>query len=155
MIVFTLTETIQVASPVRRIEFKDLVSAGDDSLAEIVKDYGTVYVTSITRDGCSGCEEQKPLYQELAGKIEQEHPGKTVFSNVQVHSKEGVYKESEEAKTVFRHVAYPTYMVHVKSRHGILEAYRAVYPHMEELGKQVTESYELADHYKKEMEKSA
>jgi hypothetical protein len=150
-----LTETIQVAPSVKRFEFKDLVGSGDGSLAIIVEDYGTVYVTSITRDGCSGCEEQRPLYQELAERIEREHPGKTVFSNVHVHSREGFYKQSEEAKTMFRHVAYPTYMIHVRSRHGILEAYRAVYPTMEELGKQITESFELADHYKKEKDKNA
>ncbi len=150
-----MNETIQIASPVKKIGFKDLVGSGDVGLARIVEDYGTVYVTSITRDGCPGCEEQKPLYEELAGRTELEHPGKTVFSNVHVHSREGFYKESEEAKTMFRHVAYPTYMIHIRSRHGILEAYRAVYPMMEELGKQVTEAFELADHYKKEMDKSA
>ena len=155
LFVFALTETIQVAPNVKKIEFNDLAIAGDDSLSGIITDYGTVYVTSITRDGCSGCEEQKPLYQELAGNVDREHPGKTVFSNVHVHSKEGFYKESEEAKKIFRHAAYPTYMIHVKSRHGILETYRAVYPTMEELGKQINESYELADHYKKEMDKSA
>lgn len=148
-----LTETIQTSSLVEKIEFKELVKAGNDSLTRIVKDYGSVYVTSLTRDGCSGCEEQKPLYQELAVKVGREHPGRTVFSNVHVHSKEGVYKESEAAKTVFHHVAYPTYMIHVKSRHGILEAYRAVYPKMEELEREIIQSYELADHYKKEMEK--
>jgi hypothetical protein len=150
-----LTETFQVASPVKRFDFKDLATSGDASLARIVEHYGIVYVTSITRDGCSGCEEQKPLYQELAEKIEREHPGQTVFSNVHVHSKEGFYKESEEAKKIFHHVAYPTYMIHLKSRHGVLEAYRVVYPKMEELGKQITESYELADHYNKEKGKTA
>jgi len=150
-----LTQTVQIASSVEKIEFKELVKAGIDSLAHIVKDFGSVYVTSITRDGCSGCEEQKPLYQALASKVGREHPGKTVFSNVHVDAKDGLSKESEEAKTVFRHVAYPTYMIHVKSRHGILEAYRSVYPNMEDLERQIAESYELADHYRKEMEKSA
>jgi len=148
-----LTETIQTSSSVDKIEFKELRKTGNDLLARIVKHYGSVYVTSVTRDGCTGCEEQKPLYQELARKVGREHPGKTVFSNVHVHSEEGVYKESEEAKMVFHHVAYPTYMIHVKSRHGILEAYRAVYPKMEELERQITESYELADHYRKDTEK--
>jgi len=150
-----LTETIQIGSPVEKIEFKELAKAGNDSLARIVREYGSVYVTSITRDGCSGCEEQKPLYQELAIKLGREHPGRTVFSNVHVHAKEGIYRESEEAKTIFHHVAYPTYMIHVKSRHGILEAYRAVYPKMEELERQIAESYELADHYRKETEKAS
>jgi len=150
----TETETVQTIPSVQIIEFKDLLGEGSDPLARIVRDYGAVYVTSITRDGCSGCEEQKPLYQELAVKVGREHPGRTVFSNVHVHAKEGVYRESEEAKTIFHHVAYPTYMIHVKSRHGMLEAYRAVYPKMEELERQIAESYELADHYRKEKGKS-
>ena len=151
----TETETVQTIPSVQIIEFKDLLGEESDPLARIVRDYGAVYVTSITRDGCSGCEEQKPLYQELAVKVGREHPGRTVFSNVHVHAKEGVYRESEEAKTIFHHVAYPTYMIHVKSRHGMLEAYRAVYPKMEELERQIAESYELADHYRKEKEKAS
>ncbi len=118
----------------------------------LVKDYGIVYVSSITRDGCSGCEEQKPLFQKLAEKIGKEHPGKTNFSNVHIQYLNDDTSQSQEAKGAFGHASYPTYMIHVKSPYGILEHYRAAYPSMEELEKQIVGAFELADYYKKEKE---
>jgi hypothetical protein len=58
--------------------------------------------------------------------------------------------ESWESKRMFRHAAYPTYLVHVRSRKGILEVFRAVYPTMEQLEKQTRESLDLAKFYKDE-----
>jgi len=49
---------------------------------------------------------------------------------------------------IFRHAAYPTYLVHVRSKNGVLEVYRAIYPTMEELEKQTRESLDLAKLYK-------
>lgn len=51
-------------------------------------------------------------------------------------------------------LAYPAYMVHVKSHLGPLEAYRAVYPTMEELEKQAAEAMELAEYYGTEASKA-
>ncbi len=133
----------------RTVEFRGL----DRSLSPVenlVKDFGVVYVTSITRDGCSGCAEQKPLFQELAVKVAREYQARVVFSNVHIRYGSGNEEESMKAKRAFRHPAYPTYMIHVRSRFGSLELYRAVYPAMEELEKQVTDAFELADYYKAE-----
>ncbi len=149
-----MTETVQVSSPVERVDFKNLQNAGRDNLHLIVKEYGIVYVTSITRDGCSGCMEQKPLYQQLAQKLAATHPGTVRFSNVHVQYQDGDMKQSEEAKKLLRHGSYPTYMIHVKSRFGPLEHYRAAYPKMEELERQVTDAIELAEHYNRDYEKN-
>ncbi len=46
-------------------------------------------------------------------------------------------------------------MIHVRSRFGPLELYRAIYPSMSELEKQVGEALELADYYKTDAEKNA
>ncbi len=115
-----------------------------------MKDFGIVYATSITRDGCSGCVEQKPLFQELAVKVARRHEDRVVFSNVHIRYNSGSEEESMKAKRAFRHPAYPTYMIHVKSRFGSLELYRAVYPKMEEFEEQVNAAFELADYYKAE-----
>jgi len=149
-----MTETVQLSSPVERVDFTRLEKAGSDKLNLIVQDYGTVYVTSITRDGCSGCIEQKPLYQQLAQKLTEAHPGTVRFSNVHIQYQDGDMKQSEEAKRLLGHGSYPTYMVHVKSRFGPLEHYRAAYPKMEELERQVKDAFELAEHYKKDFEKN-
>jgi hypothetical protein len=144
-------ETLQTRpSNVRKIAFNDLVAEGKNALPFLVNEYGIVYVTSITRDGCSGCIEQKPLFEQLAMKIEQEHPGKTRFSNIHIHYQDNHQEESQEAKSMLGHASYPTYMVHVNSRHGPLEHYRAAYPKMEELEQQITNAFELAEHYRKD-----
>ncbi len=125
---------------------------GREPLPELVKDFGIVYVTSITRQGCSGCETQKPLFRELARKMVSDHSGRVSFTNVHVQYREDEKEESWESKQVFHHAAYPTYMIHVRSRAGPLEVFRAVFPSMEELEKQVRETFELADFYKSEAE---
>ena len=140
----------QLVSPnVEAVEFRYLNSFGNPVEA-LVRDLGIVYVTAITRDGCSGCEEQKPLFRDLAGKMTSELSTKVHFADVHVRLVDGDKSESWESKKLFRHAAYPTYLVHVKSRTGPLEVFRAIYPSMNELEKQVRESLELAQFYKEE-----
>jgi len=55
---------------VELVEFQSLKGLSDSGAVEsLVKELGVVYVTAITRDGCSGCMEQKPLFRELARKM--------------------------------------------------------------------------------------
>lgn len=139
---------------VEALEFRDLKNQypGRDPLSDLVRDFGIVYVTSITRQGCSGCETQKPLFEGLARKMVSEYAGKVHFANVHVQYGEDEKEESWESKRVLRHAAYPTYMIHVRSKAGPLEVFRAIYPSMEELEDQVKETLELADFYKSEAE---
>ena len=133
------------------IEFSQLRSRTTaEALTELVDEFGTVYVTALTRQGCSGCETQKPLYQMLAERITQENPGKVCFRRLHVNYEGGDKRESWSSKRVFGQAAYPTYIIHVKSHVGPLEIYRSVYPPMEELEKQIKDSFELAEFYKTE-----
>jgi hypothetical protein len=125
------------------------------ALNELVNEFGIVYVTALTRQGCSGCETQKPLYRTLAGKLTLENPRKVRFRSFHVNYQDGDKRESWNSKRIFGHAAYPTYMIHVKSHVGPLEIYRSVYPPMEELEKQIKESFELADFYKTEAENAS
>ena len=136
------------------LEFAELKARfpGREPLSELVKDFGVVYVTSITRQECSGCETQKPLFKELAGKMVSNHPGRVLFTNVHVKYRQNEREESWESKRVFRHAAYPTYMIHVRSKAGPLEVFRAIYPAMEELEEEIRETLDLADAYKSEAE---
>ncbi len=61
--------------------------------------------------------------------------------------------QSGEAKKVLHHAAYPTYAISVRSKFGPLEVYRAIYPSMDELEKQIRESLDLAEYYKADAEK--
>ena len=148
-----MTVSSQVISDksVKVIDFQRLKGLPDDGAVEaLVKESGVVYVTALTRDGCSGCMEQKPLFRELAQKMNLDLAGMVHFANVHVRFTEDDRAESWESKKVFRHAAYPTYLVHVRSTNGVLEVFRAVYPTMEELEKQTRESLDLAKFYKDE-----
>jgi thiol-disulfide isomerase/thioredoxin len=145
----TVSSQLSVDKNVEVIEFQHLKDMADTSAVEtLAKEFGIVYVTAITRDGCSGCMEQKPLFQELAQKMNSDLGGRVHFANVHVRYAEDDPKESWESKRIFRHAAYPTYLVHVRSKNGALEVYRAIYPNMEELEKQARESLDLAKFYK-------
>jgi thiol-disulfide isomerase/thioredoxin len=134
------------------IDFRRLKGLpGDRAVEALVKESGVVYVTALTRDGCSGCMEQKPLFRELAQRMNSDLGGRVHFANVHVRYAEDDRSESWESKRVFRHAAYPTYLVHVRSKKGVLEVYRAVFPTMEELEKQTRESLDLAKFYKDEV----
>ena len=151
----TLTSQLAPESSVRKVEFRQLEPLpGQNPIDSLVEDFGVVYVTSITRDGCSGCQEQKPLYAQLATRMVEKHKGQVVFSNIHVRYRDDDTTESGESKGIFGHAAYPTYMVHVRSKFGPLEVYRRVYPTMEELEKQAADALELAEYYKTEAEKT-
>lgn len=150
-----MTVTVQSPPlPVETVEFQRLKTDGKTPPIErLVKNLGVVYVTSITRDGCSGCAEQKPLFRDLAAKMNQNHPDRVQFTNIHIRYQPDQQQESWQAKQALGHAAYPTYMVHVKSHMGPLEVYRSVYPAMEELEKQVADAFELAEYYEKEASK--
>ena len=142
-----MTLTVETSS-IRKVDLKTLVSLGPNALSAIVQDYGVVYVTSITRDGCSGCEEQKPLFKDLAVRLHGQNQGRMLFNNVHVVYQNADVSQSEQAKRVLGHGSYPTYMINVKSHYGILEHYRAAYPKMEELEREALNALELAEYYK-------
>jgi len=135
------------------VEFNKLKNrTAEEALAELVGDLGIVYVTALTRQGCSGCETQKPLFRTLAERMTRENPEKIRFRSYHIDYQDGDKRESWKSKRIFGHAAYPTYTIHVKSHVGPLEIYRSVYPPMEELEKQIKESFELAEFYKAEAE---
>jgi hypothetical protein len=143
-----VSSQLSVEKSVEVVEFQRLKDLSDTGAVEaLAKDFGIVYVTAITRDGCSGCMEQKPLFRELAQKMKLDLGERVHFANVHVRYAEDDRKDSWESKRIFRHAAYPTYLVHVRSKNGVLEVYRAIYPNMEELEKQTRESLDLAKFY--------
>jgi hypothetical protein len=152
-----MTQVSQLATPpVQTVEFAKFSDKAsiEAQMEKMMPSLGVVYVTAITRDGCSGCAEQKPLFNELAAKMETQHSGLLSFARVHVQYSNENVALSGEAKKVFRHGAYPTYMIHVRSRFGPLEVYRAIYPSMNELEKQAVEALDLAEYYKTDAEKT-
>jgi len=147
----TVSTQLSIDKSVEVVEFRRLKDLSDTGAVDfLAKEFGVVYVTAITRDGCSGCIEQKPLFRELSHKMQSDLGGRVHFANVRIRYTEDDQAESWESKRIFRHAAYPTYLVHVRSKSGVLEVYRAIYPTMEELEKQTRESLDLAKYYKLE-----
>lgn len=147
----TVSSQLSVDDSVEVVEFQRLKDLSEKGVVEgLAKEFGVVYVTAITRDGCSGCMEQKPLFRELARKMTSDLAEKVHFANVHVRYAEDAQAESRDSKRVFRHAAYPTYLVHVRSKMGVLEVYRAIYPSMDELERQTRESLDLAKFYQDE-----
>ena len=147
----TVSSQLSADENVELVEFQRMKGLSDnDAIEALAKELGIVYVTAITRDGCSGCIEQKPLFRELARKMSSDLAERVHFSNVHVRYVDSDRGESWESKKMFRHAAYPTYLVHVRSKKGVLEVFRAVYPTMKELEKQTRESLDLAKFYKDE-----
>jgi len=147
----TVSSQLSEDTSVELVEFQHLKGVSNNGAVQaLAKELGVVYVTAITRDGCSGCMEQKPLFRELARKMTSDLAERVHFSNVHVRYADSDRAESWESKRMFRHAAYPTYLVHVRSKNGVLEVFRAVYPTMEELEKQTRESLDLAKFYKDE-----
>jgi thiol-disulfide isomerase/thioredoxin len=145
----TVSSHLSLDRSVELVEFQRLKDLSDNGAVEaLAKEFGVVYVTAITRDGCSGCMEQKPLFRELAQKMNSDLGGRVHFASVHVRYSENDRAESWDSKRIFRHAAYPTYLVHVRSKNGVLEVYRAIYPTMEELEKQTRESLDLAKFYR-------
>jgi hypothetical protein len=145
-----LAEIVSKETP-EVVEFNQLKArTTSEALTELANEFGIVYVTALTRQGCSGCETQKPLFKTLAEKLTRENADKVRFRSFHVNYHDGDKRESWTAKRIFGHAAYPTYTIHVRSHVGPLEIYRAVYPPMEELEKQIRESFELAEFYKTE-----
>jgi hypothetical protein len=146
----TISEVVSKETP-EVVEFNQLKARSTaEALTELVKEFGVVYVTALTRQGCSGCETQKPLFKTLAERVSRENPEKVLFRSFHVNYRDGDKRESWNSKRIFGHAAYPTYTIHVRSQVGPLEIYRSVYPPMEELEKQIKESFELAEFYKTE-----
>src|SRR5438552_18521604 len=98
-----LTVSSQVISDksVEVIDLQRLKGLPDDGAVEaLVKESGVVYVTALTRDGCSGCMEQKPLFRQLPQKMNLDLGGMVHFGNVHVRLREDDRADSRERKQV-------------------------------------------------------
>ena len=139
-----------------KIEFskleKAILETGKSYLDYLAPDTGKVYVVSITRDGCSACERQKPKLSELAKTIEKKHGDKTVFTRIHVRQPSGSTEESLRSKDILGHYFYPTNLILLRTMdRGAIELYRNVSPAMDELEKSIEVATEIVAMIEKEM----
>src|SRR2546422_6790830 len=85
MIVLTVSSQVISDKSVEVIDFQRFKGLPDDGAVEaLVKELGVVYVTALTRDRCSGCMEQKPLFRDLAERMNSDLGGLVHFAHVHV-----------------------------------------------------------------------
>ncbi len=116
----------------------------EDPLAPLVQQGKTVYVCALTRDLCSGCETQKPLYEKLADSISEKYGEQVNFSAIHVTQDMHFREKLQDFRRILRFAAYPTYLILLKAEFGTVEIYRGVEPPMEEIARNIDIAAELA-----------
>lgn len=140
---------------INKIEFINLedqtLATGKSHMDCLAPDIGKVYVVTITRDGCSACEKQKPRLTELAKSVEEKFGNSVVFIRLHIVRPVNSEEESLRSKDMLGHYFYPTDLVLIRTRdRGAIEYYRNVSPEMEELERIIERALEIAKIIEKE-----
>ena len=135
--------------PVELLYFSELKKALDRKNIEFtgffVKKFGVAYVIDVSREKCSGCELQKPLFEKLSDNMKSKHGSRVEFTQVHARYSEKSREETMQCLDTFRTVAFPTYLICIRNHHGKnLETYRALEPPMSEIERNIKTAVELA-----------
>jgi thiol-disulfide isomerase/thioredoxin len=104
-----------------------------------------VYVYALTRDLCSGCETQKPLYECLASKISEKYGDRVKFGVIHVSQQDRFRLKILDFRRMLKFAAYPTYLILLRTEVGVVEVYRGIEPPMEEIARNIDTAVELAN----------
>lgn len=131
------------------LDFSELKKALDRKNMEFtdffVKKFGVAYVIAISREKCSGCEQQKPLFEQLSDKMKSKHGRRVEFARVHARYSKENREETMQCLDAFRTVAFPTYLICLRNHQGRnLETYRALEPPMNEIERNIKTAVELA-----------
>ncbi len=135
--------------PITRLTYEEFAAKTQESpgdpLAPMVNRERTVYVYALTRDRCTGCEIQRPLYEKLANSIQEKYGDKVKFSSIHVSEAEQFREKLQDFRRMLRFAAYPTYLILLKTEFGTVETYRGIEPPMEEIAHNIDIAIELAN----------
>jgi len=131
------------------LDFSELKRALDRKNIEFtdffVKKFGVAYVIAVSREKCSGCEQQKPLFEKLSDKMKRKHGSRVEFTRVHARYSKENREETMQCLDAFRTVAFPTYLICVRNHQGKnKETYRAIEPPMSEIERNIKTAVELA-----------
>ena len=134
--------------PLARLTYEDFMkkvrAAPQDPFRVLVEGDHTVHVYALTRDRCSGCEIQKPLFEQLAARTEEKYGNKVGFATIHVSEKESFRSKLQDFRRILKFAAYPTYVIVMNTEVGAVETYRGIEPPMEEIARNVDIAVELA-----------
>ncbi len=115
-----------------------------DPITPLIEQEKVVYVYALTRDRCTGCEIQKPLFEKLADQTHEKYGDRVKFNSIHV-SQDGQFREKlQDFRHVLKFAAYPTYLIFLKTEVGIVETYRGIEPPMDEIARNIDIAIELA-----------
>ena len=138
-----------VTTQVRVLEFEKLkkaLGAGNNPLDILVKEPEIVYFIMVTRDRCSSCQEQKPLFEKLSGKIQKKHAGRIEFCRVHSSYNSKSKEQARQCLKAFHTAGFPTYIIAVKDSEGnILETYRSLDAPISEIERNIDVAFSLLD----------
>lgn len=134
---------------VKLFDFSQLKKTLDEKNIEfadfLVKKFGVAYVVAVTREKCSGCEKQKPLFEKLSEKMKSKHGNRVEFVRIHARFNPGKKEEAMQCLDAFSTVAFPTYIICVRNHLGKnREIYRALEPPMSEIERNIKTAVELA-----------
>jgi hypothetical protein len=138
-----------VSTQVKVLDFEKLrkaLDAGNKPLDILVKQPEVVYVIMVTRDRCSSCQEQKPLFEKLSGKIQKKHAGRIEFCRVHSSYDSKSKEQARQCLNAFHTAGFPTYIIAVKDSEGnILETYRSLDAPISEIERNIDVAFSLLD----------
>ncbi len=134
--------------PIIRLSYEEFLrktkSSDEVKMSSLVHGDGTVYVYALTRDRCSGCEIQKPLFEKLANQIQEKYGNQVTFGAIHVSQDESFREKLQDFRRLMRFAAYPTYLILLRTEVGVVEIYRGIEPPMEEIARNIDIGVDLA-----------
>ena len=125
-------------------KFRKALSADKRPLDILVKRPEIVYVIMVTRDRCSSCQEQKPLFEELSDSIQEKHAGRIEFCMVHSSYNSRSKEEARQCLDAFHTGGFPTYIIAAKDMEGkILETYRSLDAPVSELERNIAATFSV------------
>ena len=134
---------------VKVLDFEKLrkaLDAGNKPLDILVEEPEVVYVIMVTRDRCSSCQEQKPLFEKLSGKIRKKDADRIQFCRVHSSYNSRSKEEAKQCLDAFHTGGFPTYIIATKDREGeILETYRSLDAPISEIERNIDVAFSVLD----------
>lgn len=123
---------------------KKVKQLAHDPITPLIEQEKVVYVYALTRDRCTGCEIQKPLFEKLADQTHEKYGDRVKFNSIHVSQDEQFREKLQDFRHVLKFAAYPTYLILLKTELGTVETYRGIEPPMEEISRNIAIAIELA-----------
>jgi thiol-disulfide isomerase/thioredoxin len=128
---------------------KTLVKNNLEPLDMLVKKRGIVYVLMITREMCSSCQQQKPMFEKLSKRNKNKHAGQIEFVRIDCFYNRQRREEAKQCLDSFHIAGFPTYIVATRNDKGkAVEIYRSLDASAREIERNIKLCFLMLDVFK-------